>query len=80
MCRSEIAVDTAVALRFELPPGTGRMREIDGVVRRSGPNEADPTGLWPVEVGVEFSASHPSLDADLKQLMSTLGAGTAGTE
>lgn len=72
VCRREVAVEAEVELRFQLPPGEGEMRRIKAVVRRAGSNAADPSGLWPVEIGVEFEAEVPGLEQELQRLISRL--------
>lgn len=73
VCRRSVDVDVEVELHFQLPPGEGDMRRVGAIVRRAGPNAADPRGLWPFELGIEFTAEVPGLEDDLQELLSRLG-------
>jgi len=72
VCRRPVAVETEVELSFQLPPGEGEVRRVRAVVRRAGPNAADPSGLWPMEIGVEFEDEVPGLEDELQRLLSRL--------
>src|SRR5690606_24303829 len=47
-----------VALLLEESKGSPALR---GTIVRSGPNEEDPSGLWPFKVAITFEAPDPKL-------------------
>jgi hypothetical protein len=47
--------------------GDAEERRVEGRIVRVGTNEADPYGMWPYLVGVQFASEMPELEALLQQ-------------
>ncbi len=51
-----------VRLFLRIPPDSEEEQEIAARVTRTEPNSADPEGLWPYRVAVEFDQPYPELE------------------
>jgi hypothetical protein len=65
---STLDVGAPVRLSFKMPPDDPNEHELTGRVVRVEPNSADPDGLWPHRLAVEFDHPVPELES-LLQLM-----------
>jgi eukaryotic-like serine/threonine-protein kinase len=61
LARRELELGDAIEVRFSVPPGTQVQFVTQGTVVRSGPNSADPDGLWKVRVAIAFERPLPEL-------------------
>jgi hypothetical protein len=55
-----------ITVTFSVPPSAGDERTVTGKVVRVSPNDADPEGMWPNRLAVEFDEPVPGLDKVLK--------------
>lgn len=65
LARCRLGTGVPVRLRFPLLPDAA---EITGTVVRAGDNRADPDGLWPRELGVEFDEPAEALVERIREL------------
>jgi hypothetical protein len=59
--RKLIEVGSPVKLSLHVDPDRQRPREIEGRIVRMVRNSADPNGLWPYKLAVEFEDPDPEL-------------------
>jgi hypothetical protein len=59
-------VGTEVTLTFRVPPDSPDERRVKGRVVRVEPNSADPFGLWPHKMAIEFAEPEPELESILR--------------
>jgi hypothetical protein len=62
----ELSVGAEIVLFLRLPPDSEEERRFEARVLRCDVNEADPEGLWPYRLAVEFVRADPSLDELLR--------------
>lgn len=61
-----IDVGTDIKLSVRLPPDAEEEISFTAQVRRCDKNEADPDGLWPYQIAVEFDEADPDLEKTLR--------------
>jgi hypothetical protein len=61
----KLIVGAPVKLSLHLDPKSDQAREVTGTVVRMEVNDADPEGLWPHRLGVEFDDPDPELLAEI---------------
>lgn len=59
----QVAEGDVLSLTFRVPNTEGEERTVDGRVLRVMPNEADPGGMWPRRVAIEFDEPVPDIEA-----------------
>ncbi len=62
-------VGEEVTVAFKVRPGDETERIVRGKIVRIEENAADPNGLWPQRMAVEFEEPQPDLEPILKTLM-----------
>jgi len=62
----ELEVGQNIVLFVCVPPESGEERKINARVVRCEPNNADPNGLWPYQIAVEFDQPDPELEKLLR--------------
>jgi hypothetical protein len=72
--REELAKGARITLEVQVPPNDGERYELTGTVLRSEPNHADPDGLWPHQIAVEFDEAMPELEEALEDHFDNLAA------
>ena len=65
--RKLIEVGSAVRLSLHVDPERSEPRELDGHIVRIVRNSADPDGLWPYKLAIEFENPDPELVAIVLQ-------------
>ena len=73
---STLEVGTTVNISLQLPPNGERERHVTGKVVRVERNQADPLGMWPHRIAVEFDDVDEELESLLRELASMLQPGT----
>jgi hypothetical protein len=61
-----IEVGTDITLTVRLPPDAEEEITLTAQILRCDENEADPEGLWPFQVAVEFAEADPKLEKTLR--------------
>ena len=56
-----------VQLFVRVPPNAEAEREIGARVLRVEPNQADPNGIWPFQIALEFDEPQSDLEATMRQ-------------
>jgi hypothetical protein len=62
-----LEVGAHIVLFVRVPPEGDDEQRVAARVVRSGPNEADPQGLWPFQIAVEFDEAAPALEALVRE-------------
>lgn len=62
-----LEVGADIELFVRIPPTASEEIKVVATVLRCEPNEADPEGLWPFQIAVEFRDADPSLEALLRE-------------
>jgi hypothetical protein len=62
----ELEVGRHIVLFVCIPPDTKTERKIEAHVLRCERNTADPNGLWPYQIAVEFTEADPGLEKLLR--------------
>ena len=65
---STLDVGAPVTITIQIPTGEVQERHLTGKVVRVERNEADPYGMWPYRIAVEFDPPDPELAAVLDAL------------
>jgi len=60
--RKSFDVGTTITLTVAMPPDSDNELTIEAKVLRCDRNTADPQGLWPYSVAVEFTEAAPQLE------------------
>jgi hypothetical protein len=60
--RDELPVGAEIVLHVHIPPDGQEEQQIAARVVRCGPNMADPEGLWPIQIAVEFDHADPAIE------------------
>jgi hypothetical protein len=60
---AELEVGAPIVMFVRIPPEGEDEQRIAARVVRCGPNAADPDGLWPFQIAVEFDEAEPALEA-----------------
>lgn len=63
---ASLQVDDVIDVTFAMPPPEGNEKTVKGRVVRVGKNEADPDGMWPNRLAVEFEEEVPGLEDVLR--------------
>jgi hypothetical protein len=63
----KLAVGHELRIFVRLPPQGSAEKELRARVVRCDVNQADPNGLWPYRVAVEFAEPHPELEELLRE-------------
>lgn len=64
--RQRLTKGQQVKIFVRFPPDGDEEHAISATVVRVEPNEADPEGLWPLRVAVEFDHAYPELEKLLR--------------
>ncbi len=64
---SKPAPGDKVQLFVRVPPNAENEREISATVRRVEPNSADPNGIWPFQIALEFDEHQPELESLMRE-------------
>jgi len=65
--RSKLLAGEHVRLFLRIPPDGDEEQEIAARVLRIGANDADPNGLWPFQIAVEFDHPVPGVEELLRR-------------
>jgi hypothetical protein len=65
---STLEVGATVSITFWIPPGGEQERHLTGRVVRVERNQADPLGMWPHRIAVEFDELDEELEPILREL------------
>jgi PilZ domain len=68
----ELEVGARIVVFVRVPPDAEEEREIGATVVRCGPNAADPDGLWPFQIAIEFDKADPDLEELLREQTAVL--------
>lgn len=68
----ELQVGADIVLHVQIPPEAGDERRMEARVVRCDRNDADPNGLWPYRIAVEFTKADPGLEKELRSHVEVL--------
>ena len=68
---SRLEIGASVDMTFQIPPSGEREVTVRGTVVRVNKNSADPHGMWPYRIAIEFDAPDPELEPVIEQLAQT---------
>jgi hypothetical protein len=68
---NRLQVGAPVDLTFQIPPTGEREVAVRGTVVRVAENTADPYGMWPYRIAIEFDDPDPELEPVIDQLAQT---------
>lgn len=79
--RAKLEAGAAVRLFVRIPPDSKQEHEIGAKVVRTALNDADPDGLWPFRLALEFDEPYPEIESLLREHSALLeGMGDASED
>ena len=67
-----LGADTPISVKLTIPADKPLDRTVTGRVVRSGPNEDDPDGLWPIRIAIVFDEPIVEVDGLLDEVVASV--------